>query len=58
MMSLPSMGENCVILNHALPNQNKIGKIYKYLFKKLVNKKTNIFATGKKIRFLKKVAKR
>ena len=48
MMSLPYMGENCVILNHALPNQNKIGKIYKYLFKKLVNKKTNIVATGEK----------
>jgi len=48
MMSLPSMDNNCVILNHALPNQNKIGKTYKYLFKLLVNRKTNIVATGVK----------
>ncbi len=48
MISLPSMSENCVILNHALPDQNKIGKTYKYLFINLVNKKTNIVVTGEK----------
>ena len=48
MISLLVMSKNCVILNHALPNQNKIGNIYKYLFKALVNKKSNIVATGVK----------
>ena len=54
LMSLPVMKENSVILNHALPYQNLIGKVYKCVFKFLLSDKTNIVSTGSRNKIFEK----